>query len=97
MNKTVDSEIIALLTEIKNKVKDDSDVVWTRFNTVDELRGHIDNCISRLNQGDKNVIKDIDIDFGPTSTYQELSIQNGWSDDYMRLATQFDNLYKRYG
>lgn len=91
----MDGEIIDLLTEIKNRITDDSDVVWTRFSTVDELRGHIDGCISRLNQGDKTALRDINIDFSPTSTFQELSIQNGWSDDYLRLATRFDNLYKK--
>jgi hypothetical protein len=92
----VDKEIIDLLTEIKNKITDDSDVVWTRFNTVDELRKHLDNYILRLNQGDKKVINDINIDFAPTSTFQELSIQNGWSEDYIRLASKFDRLYERH-
>ena len=68
----VDREIIDLLTEIKTRITDDSDVVWTRFNTIDELRGHIDDCISRLRQGDKDVLSDINIDFAPTSTFQEL-------------------------
>ena len=92
----MDREIIHLLTEIKAKITDDSDVVWTRFNTVDELREHIDNHILRLNEGDKKVINDINVDFGPTSTFQELSIQNGWSEDYIILASKFDRLYDRY-
>ena len=92
----MDREIIYLLTEIKAKITDDSDVVWTRFNTVDELREHIDNHILRLNEGDKKVINDINVDFGPTSTFQELSIQNGWSEDYIVLASKFDRLYDRY-
>lgn len=92
----MDREIIYLLTEIKAKITDDSDVVWTRFNTVDELREHIDNHILRLNEGDKKVINDINVDFGPTSTFQELSIQNGWSEDYIILASKFDRLYDRY-
>lgn len=91
----MDREIIYLLTEIKAKITDDSDVVWTRFNTVDELREHIDNHILRLNEGDKKVINDINVDFGPTSTFQELSIQNGWSEDYIILASKFDRLYDR--
>lgn len=92
----MDREIIYLLTEIKAKITDDSDVVWTRFNTVDELREHIDNHILRLNEGDKKVINDINVDFGPTSTFQELSIQNGWGEDYIVLASKFDRLYDRY-
>ena len=91
----MDREIIYLLTEIKAKITDDSDVVWTRFNTVDELREHNDNHILRLNEGDKKVINDINVDFGPTSTFQELSIQNGWSEDYIILASKFERLYDR--
>jgi hypothetical protein len=92
----VDKELIDLLTEIKKKITDDSDVVWTRFNTVDELRKHLDKYILLLNQRDKKVINDINIDFAPTSTFQELSIQNGWSEDYIRLASKFDRLYEHH-
>lgn len=89
-------EIIDILTEIKRRISDDSDVAWTRYNHVDDLRKYIDDCISRLQRGDRGVLDDINIDFGPTSIYQELSIQNGWTDDYMRLANQFDKSYKQF-
>jgi hypothetical protein len=55
----MDREIIDILTEIKKRIEDDSDVVWTRYNTVDELRKHIDECISRLHHGDRDVLNDI--------------------------------------
>ncbi len=90
----VNNELIELLTELKKRISDDSDVAWTRFNTVQELRDHIDDFISRLQHGDKDVLNEINIDFAPTSTFQELSISNGWSDDFMKLADQFDRIYK---
>jgi len=91
----MDGEIIHLLKEIKQRIKDDSDIFRTNYNTVDDIRKHIDDCILRIQNGDKDVLTDINIDFAPTSTFQELSIQNGWSDDYMILANKFDGIYKR--
>ena len=90
----MDSEIIDLLKEIKQRIKDDSDVFRTNYDTVDDIRKHIDDCILRIQNGDKDVLTDINIDFAPTSTFQELSIQNGWSDHYMILANKFDRIYK---
>lgn len=87
-------EAADILLKIRQKITDDSDLVWTSFETADELRKEIDGFISRLEQGDKKVIKDIYIHFLPTSTFQEHSMQNGWTDDYLKLAEQFDKIYE---
>lgn len=86
--------VIDILLKIKQKISDDSDLTWTRFETADELRKEIDEFILRLNQGDDNVFNDISIHFLPTSTFQEHSLQNGWGDEFMKLAEQFDKIYK---
>ncbi|NOW96556.1 hypothetical protein FHW89_003229 [Mucilaginibacter sp. SG564] len=34
--------------------------------------------------------------FAPTGTFQELSISNGWSHEYLNLAHQFDVYYEKF-
>ncbi|GAA5496769.1 hypothetical protein Rhal01_02954 [Rubritalea halochordaticola] len=33
--------------------------------------------------------------FGPTGSIQEISIDNGWGDEFLRLAEEFDGLNER--
>lgn len=84
-----------ILLKVRDKITDDSDMVWTSFETADELRKEIDGFISRLNHADKEVVKDIYVHFLPTSTFQEHSMQNGWTEEYMKLAERFDRIYDK--
>ena len=85
-----------ILISVKAKITDESDLDWTPFETAVELRKEIDRFIVRLNQGDREVVEDIYVHFLPTSTFQEHAIQNGWTEEYMKLAEQFDKLYEQY-
>lgn len=87
-------EAINILVEIKEKITDGSDLMWTSFEDAQELREEIDDLILRLQTEDQNVIRDIYTHFLPTSTFQEHSMQNGWSKRYMQLAEQFDKIYE---
>lgn len=88
------AEAINILLEIKEKITGESDFTWTSFDDAAELRKEIDDLILRLQTNDRNIIKDIYIHFLPTSTFQEHSIQNSWSNRYMQLAEQFDEIYE---
>lgn len=81
-----------ILVKVRERITDDSDLLWTSFETADELRQEIDGLICRLQQNDNKAIDDIYTHFLPTSTFQEHSIQNGWSDEYMKLADEFDKV-----
>ena len=89
-------EATEILLKIREKITDDSDLLWTSFSSADELRIEIDSLILRIDQEDKNVLSDVYVHFLPTSTFQEHSIQNGWSKEYMKLAERFDKIYERY-
>lgn len=88
-------DLVDILAKVRTKITDESDLVWTSFETAHKLRNHIDSLIARLQQGDKEVLEDIYLEFAPTSTFQEHSMQNGWSDEYLKLASQFDKIYDR--
>lgn len=93
-NQRVTKELTEILLTIREKVTDESDLTWTRFDIPYELRNEIDRLILRLQANDESVVKEIHFHFLPTSTFQEHAIQNGWSDEYTKLADQFDTIYK---
>jgi hypothetical protein len=87
--------IVKLLERIKDTLNGQSDVVWTRFANPKELLKQMEHDIEELKMCNFTVLEKVKVDFGPTSTYQELSISNGWGDEFIRIADNFDNIHKR--
>jgi hypothetical protein len=48
-----------------------------------------------LEENHKTGLEFFQLLFLPTGTLQEISIQNGWSEEYLKLATEFDTIYER--
>jgi len=71
---------------------DDSDVVWTRFETPEEIRLLIDSYIEELRRGNIYLTGELSLLFAPTGAFQEHSISNGWGKEFLILAEQFDNV-----
>ena len=88
-------EAINILLMVREKITDHSDLMWTSFETAEELREEIDKYIEGLARNDKTILNDIHYHFSPAATFQEHSLQNGWSDEYQKLAARFDELYKK--
>ncbi len=86
-------DLITILEKVKDKISDSSDIVWTGYDTAKELREEIQLYVNELSAGNLQSLKTIQIHFAPTSTFQEHSISNGWSDEYLRLAEKFDYIY----
>ncbi len=89
------TEIIEILTIIRSKINSETDVSWTHFNTIEELTQMIDSSIDGLKRNENVVIEELAIHFAPTSTFQELSISNGWTEEYLMLADRFDDAVKK--
>jgi hypothetical protein len=89
------TEIIEILTIIRSKINSETDVSWTHFNTIEELTQMIDSSIDGLKRNENVVIEELAIHFAPTSTFQELSISNGWAEEYLMLADRFDDAVKK--
>lgn len=86
-------EIIKIIEVIKTKVSDSSDMVWTGYDSGKGLRDELDGYIKQLKTNDISCLTELQKHFLPTSTFQEHSISNGWADEYIHLANQFDKLH----
>jgi hypothetical protein len=85
-------KLIKVLKAIKANIHDDADCTWSYYETPQKARNEIDQYISELEKGNINSLPEISVHFAPTSAYQELSLQNNWSKEYLKLSTQFDKI-----
>ncbi len=100
MKKTYEQlafETIEILNNIKARINSETDIVWTRFDSVEELMALLNNYIACINSSDTKVYKDLKYEFLPTASFQELSISNGWSKEFMDIAEQYDEIYLKIG
>lgn len=88
-------ETIYVVLKAREKITDDSDVVWTGYESAAALRNEIDHYLSLLRNGDYNALDKFNIYFSPTCTFQEHSVSNGWADEYLALAEHFDIAYNK--
>jgi len=88
------SEMIALLKNIRKKITKNTDITWSSFDDAEELQTMMDKDIIAFEAGDFSSLKEYKIMFLPTGDFQEISISNGWEKEYLKLAYEFDELYK---
>jgi len=90
-----DFQIVAeILQEIKSKINLNTDTIWAGFDSVDIFLKELSQDIENIKFCNFTTLDKVNIEFAVTSTYQELSMSNGWSDDYLKLAEKFDKVYE---
>jgi len=85
--------IIQILLQVRSYITDDSDMAWVRYDTPADLRAELTTCIEALQHGKTECLTRLSFHFGPTCTFQEHSISNGWGNEYLALAEAFDKAY----
>jgi len=85
-------ELIEVLKAVKANIKDDADCIWSYFETPQDAQNEIDRYVAELEKGNLNSLHEISVHFAPTAGYQELSLQNGWSNEYIKLSERFDKI-----
>jgi hypothetical protein len=88
-------KIAEIVIIVQSKIDLKTDVVWTGFNTPYELKRYLTDYSEKLQLGDYDALSRVYNMFGPTGTFQELSISNGWGDEYIELAKQFDCYHEK--
>lgn len=89
------TRLIEILKLIKSRTGKDADTSWSSYDDPQELRDELDEYISQLTNGDEEVLDTLNLLFAPTSTFQELSIANDWSDEYLTMAEEFDKIFEK--
>lgn len=87
-------DIIKVIRTARLKITDDTELVWSGYDSVAELQAEIDNDLKELMDGNLNKLDTFKTHFLPTSTFQEISLSNGWSEECIELALDFDKYYE---
>lgn len=88
-------KVKSILETIKNLIIDGTDTVWAGYDNGKEFLVDLNTDIEKIRFCDFETLDKLNIEFAQASTYQEISLSNGWANEYLKLAEQFDNLYKR--
>ena len=92
-NDELIADLIVILREVKGKLTNESNVVWTHYESASDLIFEIERFISCLLANDMAVLEEIYFAFLPTSTFQDVSINNGWGREYIEMSVRFDKVY----
>jgi hypothetical protein len=88
-------EISKIIGNIKSRINSETDTVWTGFDNTEILTKELDSDQKRIELLDFETLEKIMVEFLPTSTYQELAMSNGWSEEYLKIAENFNSIHKR--
>lgn len=89
--KSIESILVRILSYLMNS--DDS--IWSDMD-VGDTKKVIEKQIINLKKNQKINVSKLYYLFLPTAPLQEISMANGWVDEYMKLAEEFDKYIKVY-
>jgi hypothetical protein len=87
------NDLLELLIELRNLINSpNTDVTWSRFENVEDVLTTLDTLKQGLKLGEDKAISELINLFGPTGSFQEISIDSGWSEKFIKLATRFNDI-----
>ncbi len=84
-----------ILEIIKGWTTHKTDTIWGGYDNGKEFLVDLNADIEKIKFCDFETLNKLNIEFAPTSTYQEISLSNGWGNEFIKLAGQFDKLYEK--
>lgn len=88
-------QIRQILETIKGWTIDETDTVWAGYDNGKEFLIDLTADIEKIKFCNFETLDKLNMEFAPTSTYQEISLSNGWAKEYVKLAEHFDKLYAK--
>ncbi|WP_289032223.1 hypothetical protein [uncultured Paraglaciecola sp.] len=89
------SELISVLEETLKFLEASEDSIWSDME-VKQTVDLINNAIQALKTTRRVRISKLYYIFLPTAPLQEISIENGWAEEFLELAGKFDICMARY-
>lgn len=87
--------LINLLELTKIYVKSpETNLLYSRFDSIEEILNEIDNHIHKLKNEDFSTLDNLILLFLPTSDIQEISLDNGWGNLFLAISEKFDKVIK---
>ena len=87
-------KVADILRQVKLKIQHDTDTVWAGVETPVEFIEELNQDIENIEFCEFSALEKIQFYFLPTGKYQEISISNGWGDEFIEFAENFDKVYE---
>jgi hypothetical protein len=84
-----------ILEHIKSWTTNETDTAWAGYENGREFLVDLNQDIEKIKFCDFKTLDKLVMEFASTSTYQEISLSNGWGDNFLKLAESFDKLHKQ--
>ncbi len=84
-------DLFLVVLEFKKMIDSNTDIIWSKYNSVDELIIEIENLLEGLREIDHSTIEKIRLMIAPTGSLQEISISNGWGEKFIELAIKVES------
>jgi len=92
MNK---DQMITVLKETKQLLsRPDNDFAWSSWEDESVAISDIDSWISRVSDDSVQDTQGLALLFAPTGRIQEVSVSSGWGQEFLDLASRFDEALK---
>ncbi len=88
--------LISIIETIREKITDDADVVWSGYGSALELQEDIDRDLALLQKGRYEVLDKFMHHFMPTAAFQEIALSNGWAEEFLEYAEEYESLYYQF-
>jgi hypothetical protein len=72
-----------------------NDFGYSTWSSTAEALREFDAAVSSLNGGQGADLSELTVLFAPTGSLQEVSMDSGWSDEFLDLARRFDTALAR--
>lgn len=82
--------LLNILERVNARITDDSNVVWTRYDTPVTLHAELVAYMEQLRGGNTACLEQLKLLFAPTGSLQEHAISNGWANEYIQWSAIFD-------
>ncbi len=89
-------ELLQMIEVVRSTIDRDTELIYSYFESVEELLKELDELSEGIKNGELESLRTLSMHFAPTSGFQELSMQNGWSDEYLKLGEAFDSVCDNY-
>jgi hypothetical protein len=86
-------EILKLLDQLIVYINTGSlNTLYTKWNDSAAAISELETLYNKIERNEYSALIELKILFAPTGSLQDLSIDNGWADEFLVLAEQFDKL-----
>jgi hypothetical protein len=74
-----------------------NDFAWSTWENPSDALSELDGFISHIQAGRGIDGPKLSILFAPTGNIQEVSMNSGWGEAFLRIAERFDSAFSQYG